>query len=157
MREPTPLLLVFESEMIGNYQFMSWSETVVNTGYLTEKHTISGCDYLRSAGSPLQDHCVLVTQSEMMENVQYVNFTVIPPVMFTVLKYKLYLHTRYFNAIQHCILCLYFKSSICVTLVTPLLQTFRLMISVFNVILWSLHMSLVQYIYIYINKWTFLC
>jgi len=157
MREPTPLLLVFESEMIGNYQLMSWSETVVNTGYLAEKHTIWGCGYLRSAGSQLQDHCGLVTQSEMMENVQYVNFTVIPTIVFTVLKYKVYLQTQYFNAIQHGILCLYFKSSICVKLVTPLLQTFRLMISVFNVILWSLRMLLVQYIYIYANKWTFLC
>jgi len=40
----------------------------------------------------------------MVENVQYVNFTVIPPIVFTVLKYKVYLQTQYFNAIQHGIL-----------------------------------------------------
>jgi len=35
--------------------------------------------HLPSVGSQLQDHCALVTQSEMMENVQYMNFAVIPP------------------------------------------------------------------------------
>jgi hypothetical protein len=30
--------------------------------------------HLPSAGSQLQDHCAFVTQSEMMENVQYMNF-----------------------------------------------------------------------------------
>jgi len=52
MREPTPLLLVFESEMIENHQIMSWSQTIVNTGYLAEKHTISGCGSSSNSRKP---------------------------------------------------------------------------------------------------------
>jgi hypothetical protein len=113
--------------------------------------------HLPPAGSQLQDHCALVTQSEMMENVQYINFIMIPSIVFTVLKYK---HSIPSNTILQCHTTwytLYFKSRICVTLVIFLLQTFRHMISIFNVILWSLHMFVVKYIYVYANKWIFLC
>ena len=61
VREPTPVLLVFEWEMIGNCQFMSWSQFIVNTGYLAKSTLFQDVVHVPSAGSQLQEHCVLVT------------------------------------------------------------------------------------------------
>jgi len=61
----------------------------LSTLYIWLKSTLfQDVVHLPSAGSQLQNHCAFVTQSEMMENVQYMNFIMIPPIVFTVLKYK---------------------------------------------------------------------